>query len=390
MKKNIILILSICLTTQLFAQERSFFKKTYTNSKANLEFGFGYLFNPQDKPTMIKYQVASRNILLNNKLGFMYTLEANSDEVQDVFGLNYRISNSLSLQAGSGLTKYNIFNSADDEVVGAEEGIRKEISIAYHPDYMPLTITTGYSTSMGPSLGFSYRIFFNKKKDEKIIQSKDKISKVNKEVSLDKLKNTVPSKKIESTKKNIVDEKNTKKVSQEKNSNNNLESLNKKPIQQKTDQKILLEKKLEEKKITTNLESTIKKTIQKKIVQKEIKKPAINTDKLCNDSKVLYPLNIYELSSSEKSNLKKLSKYLKNNPKSILKIFGSTDKSGTEEYNMMLSTKRANSSKNFLIELGVSRKQLETINLGESKSQNANSEQERAKARSTTFQIIIK
>ena len=382
MIKNIILILSICLTTQLFAQERSFFKKTYSNSKANLEFGVGYLFNPQDKPTMIKYQVASRNILLNNKLGFMYTLEANSDEIQDVFGLNYRISNSLSLQAGSGLTNYNVFNS--------EEGTRKEISIAYHPDYMPLTITTGYSTSMGPSLGFSYRIFFNKEKDEKIIQSKDKISKVNKEVRFDKLKNTVSSKKIESTKKNIVDEKNTKQVSQEKNSNNNLESLNKKPLQQKTDQKILLEKKLEEKKITNNLESTIKKTLQKKIVQKEIEKPAINTDKLCDDSKVLYPLNIYELSSSEKSNLKKLSKYLKNNPKSILKIFGSTDKSGSEEYNMILSTKRANSSKNFLIELGVSRKQLETINLGESKSQNANSEQERAKARSTTFQIIIK
>jgi outer membrane protein OmpA-like peptidoglycan-associated protein len=382
MIKNIILILSICLTTQLFAQERSFFKKTYSNSKANLEFGVGYLFNPQDKPTMIKYQVASRNILLNNKLGFMYTLEANSDEIQDVFGLNYRISNSLSLQAGSGLTNYNVFNS--------EEGTRKEISIAYHPDYMPLTITTGYSTSMGPSLGFSFRIFFNKEKDEKIIQSKDKISKVNKEVRFDKLKNTVSSKKIDSTKKNIVDEKNTKQVSQEKNSNNNLESLNKKPLQQKTDQKILLEKKLEEKKITNNLESIIKKTLQKKIVQKEIKKPAINTDKLCNDSKVLYPLNIYKLSSLEKSNLKKLSKYLKNNPKSILKIFGSTDKSGSEEYNMILSTKRANSSKNFLIELGVSRKQLETINLGESKSQNANSEQERAKARSTTFQIIIK
>ena len=382
MIKNIILILSICLTTQLFAQERSFFKKTYSNSKANLEFGVGYLFNPQDKPTMIKYQVASRNILLNNKLGFMYTLEANSDEIQDVFGLNYRISNSLSLQAGSGLTNYNVFNS--------EEGTRKEISIAYHPDYMPLTITTGYSTSMGPSLGFSFRIFFNKEKDEKIIQSKDKISKVNKEVRFDKLKNTVSSKKIDSTKKNIVDEKNTKQVSQEKNSNNNLESLNKKPLQQKTDQKILIEKKLEEKKITNNLESIIKKTLQKKIVQKEIKKPAINTDKLCNDSKVLYPLNIYKLSSLEKSNLKKLSKYLKNNPKSILKIFGSTDKSGSEEYNMILSTKRANSSKNFLIELGVSRKQLETINLGESKSQNANSEQERAKARSTTFQIIIK
>ena len=374
MLKNILLILSLCLTTQLFAQERSFFKKTYTNSNANLEFGVGYLFNPKDKPTMIKYQVASRNILLNKKLGFMYTLEVNSDEVQDVFGLNYRISNSLSLQAGSGLTNYNIFNS--------EEGLRKEISIAYHPDYMPLTITTGYSTSMGPSLGISYRIFFNKKKNEKIIQSNDKISKLNKEVNFDKLKNTESRKNIESTKKKLVEEK---------NSNINLESLNKKPIQQKTDQKTILEKTLEEKKITNNnLESTIKKTIQKKIVKKEIKKPNVNTDKLCNESKVLYPLNMYELSSSEKNNLKKLSKYLKDNPKSILKIFGSTDKSGSEEYNIMLSTKRANSSKNFLIELGVSSKQLETINLGESKSQNANSEQERAKARSTTFQIIIK
>ena len=382
MIKNIVLILSLCLTTQLFAQERTFFKKTYSNSNSNLEFGIGSLFSPKDKPTMIKYQLASRNIFLNKKLGLMYTLEVNSDEVQDVFGLNYRISNSLSLQAGSGLTNYNIFNS--------EEGLRKEISIAYHPDYMPLTITTGYSTSMGPSLGISYRIFFNKKKDEKIIQSKDKISKVNKEVSFDKLKTTAPSKKIESTNKKQVEKQNTKQVSQEKNSNNNLESLNKKPIQQKTDQKILLEKKLEEKKISNNLESTVKKPIQKKIVKKEIKKPTINTDKLCNDSRVLYPLNMYELSSSEKNNLKKLSKYLKDNPKSILKIFGSTDKSGSEEYNMMLSTKRANSSKNFLLELGVASKQIETINLGESKSQNANSEQERAKARSTTFQIIIK
>jgi outer membrane protein OmpA-like peptidoglycan-associated protein len=99
---------------------------------------------------------------------------------------------------------------------------------------------------------------------------------------------------------------------------------------------------------------------------------------------------MYELSSSEKNNLQKLSKYLKDNPKSKLKIFGSTDKSGTENYNLSLSAKRANSSKNFLIELGVSSKQLETIYLGESKSQNANSEQERSKARSTTFQIVIK
>ena len=83
-----------------------------------------------------------------------------------------------------------------------------------------------------------------------------------------------------------------------------------------------------------------------------------------------------------------LQEYLKANPKSKLKIFGSTDKSGSEEYNLNLGAKRANSSKNYLIQLGVSSKQLETINLGESKSQNSNSKQERAKARSTTYKII--
>ena len=158
MFKKILFFLCLFITSNVIAQENSFFNKTYSNSNASLEFGMGYLFNPINKPTYIRYQVASRNILLNKKLGFMYTLESNSDEVTDVFGLNYRISNSLSLQAGSGLSNYNLFNSG---------GIRKEISIAYHPNYMPLTITTGYSKSLGTSLTVNYRLFFNKKKDNK-------------------------------------------------------------------------------------------------------------------------------------------------------------------------------------------------------------------------------
>ena len=343
MLKKILFFLCLFITTNVIAQENSFFNKTYSNSNANLEIGVGYLFNP----SMIKYQVASRSILLNKKLGFMYTIESNSDEVQDVFGLNYRISNSLSLQVGSGLLNYNVFNSG---------GIRKEISIAYHPDYMPLTITTGYSTSMGPSLGISYRIFFKKKKDEEKVKSNDKISKLNKEVSYDKLKNTSNTKKSTSIVESNQKTQTSKEISKSTTSNSNLEKVIKKPIQQKA-------------------------------VQKEIKKPTINTNKLCDESKVLYLLNMYQLSISEKKNLLKLSEYLKLNPKSKLTIFGSADKSGSEEYNLKLSARRANSSKNYLIKLGVSGKQLEVIALGESKSQNKNSKQERAKARSTTFKI---
>jgi len=331
------------MTTNAIAQENSFFNKTYSNSNANLEIGAGYLFTF----SMIKYQVASRNILLNKKLGFMYTLEVNSDVVQDVFGLNYRISNILSLQAGSGLSNFNVFNS---------RGIRKEISIVYHPDYMPLTITTGYSTSMGPSLTVNYRFYFNKRETIKNVEVKHNEKQFNKKEVLDKIENNSNSKKSISIVESNQKSQTSKEISKSTTNNNNLEKVIKKPIQQKA-------------------------------VKKEIKKPTINTNKLCDESKVLYLLNMYQLSISEKKNLLKLSEYLKLNPKSKLTIFGSADKSGSEEYNLKLSAKRANSSKNYLIKLGVSGKQLEAIALGESKSQNKNSKQERAKARSTTFKI---
>ena len=154
MLRNIIFLLAFCVTTNLFAQENIFSKK-YTNSNASLEFGVGYVFFPEDNPSLVRYQVASRNILLNKKLGFMYTVESNTNSLFDVFGINYRISNNLSFQVGIGLAS-NIFSKKEN---------RKEISLAYHPDDIPLTITTGYSGSFGPSLTVSYRILLKNKEE---------------------------------------------------------------------------------------------------------------------------------------------------------------------------------------------------------------------------------
>ena len=153
MLRNIIFVLAFCVTTSVFGQE-NFFSKEYTNSDASLEFGVGYLFNPTDFPDLVKYQVASRNILLNKKLGFMYTVESDTEGIiSDVFGLNYRISENLSFQVGSGLALYNVFNNI--------KRARKEISFAFHSKYQPLTITTGYSKEMGPSFTVSYRVIFS-------------------------------------------------------------------------------------------------------------------------------------------------------------------------------------------------------------------------------------
>ncbi|MBT7620644.1 MAG: hypothetical protein HN594_06155, partial [Flavobacteriales bacterium] len=62
----------------------------------------------------------------------------------------------LSIQYGIGLAS-NVFSKIDN---------RKAISLAYHPDDYPFTITTGYSESFGPSLTVSYRISFYKQATE--------------------------------------------------------------------------------------------------------------------------------------------------------------------------------------------------------------------------------
>ena len=165
--KNTILVLALFLTTNVVAQKDSFKSKTYPNSNAILEFGLGYLFNPGDEENLVKYQIASRNLFLNKKLGLMYTIESSANQTHDVFGLNYRFSNDYSFQVGSGL----IFNSVLKAKDGLLNSVRKEISIAYHPNYMPLTITTGYSKSLGASLTVNYRLFFNKKKDNQKVES---------------------------------------------------------------------------------------------------------------------------------------------------------------------------------------------------------------------------
>ena len=173
MLRNVIFVLVFCVTTNTYSQDKPFelikkvfSSKTYTNSNASLEFGLGYVFKTENENSLVRYQVASRNILLNKKLGFSYTIEypldeginpkSTANEMNDLFGLNYRISNNLSFQFGIGLAS-NVFG---------ERGKRRAISLAYHPDDYPFTITTGYSASFGPSLTVSYRISFYKQATE--------------------------------------------------------------------------------------------------------------------------------------------------------------------------------------------------------------------------------
>ncbi|MEJ2689035.1 MAG: peptidoglycan-associated lipoprotein Pal [Deltaproteobacteria bacterium] len=57
--------------------------------------------------------------------------------------------------------------------------------------------------------------------------------------------------------------------------------------------------------------------------------------------------------------------YLKQNPDLIVRVEGNCDERGTNEYNMALGERRANSGKKYLINLGVAASRIKTISYGE-------------------------
>ncbi len=59
--------------------------------------------------------------------------------------------------------------------------------------------------------------------------------------------------------------------------------------------------------------------------------------------------------------------YLKANPNMNVTIEGNCDARGTNEYNMALGHRRAESAKNYLVNLGVNSSLLRTVSLGEEK-----------------------
>lgn len=56
--------------------------------------------------------------------------------------------------------------------------------------------------------------------------------------------------------------------------------------------------------------------------------------------------------------------WLKENPQALLKIEGHCDERGTQDYNLVLGEKRAKATRSYLVELGVSTKQLAIVSYG--------------------------
>ena len=82
---------------------------------------------------------------------------------------------------------------------------------------------------------------------------------------------------------------------------------------------------------------------------------------------VYFAFDDYSLDSSSQGQLNKLNEYLKANGKAVVQIEGHTDERGSVEYNLALGQRRAQSAKNYLVQLGTDAGRLASVSMGEEK-----------------------
>ena len=80
---------------------------------------------------------------------------------------------------------------------------------------------------------------------------------------------------------------------------------------------------------------------------------------------VFYEFDRYDLSADARATLRANADWLKNNPSARVEIEGHCDERGTNEYNLALGAKRAQTAREFLTTLGIPADRLSTISYGE-------------------------
>jgi peptidoglycan-associated lipoprotein len=73
----------------------------------------------------------------------------------------------------------------------------------------------------------------------------------------------------------------------------------------------------------------------------------------------------FSLTPQARAILDNIADWMKNNPRRLLMIEGHCDERGTNEYNLALGDRRANSAKTYLVQLGIDAGRIYTISYGE-------------------------
>jgi len=103
---------------------------------------------------------------------------------------------------------------------------------------------------------------------------------------------------------------------------------------------------------------------------------------------IYFPFDSAELSPLAQATLKRKAAWLKDNPDAMVTIAGNCDERGTNEYNLALGERRAESARAYLVDLGISASRLSTISYGEERPLDPRHNEEAwAKNRNDQFQL---
>ncbi len=105
------------------------------------------------------------------------------------------------------------------------------------------------------------------------------------------------------------------------------------------------------------------------------------------DSSLAFKINSYELSDSYKGDLNAAAQVFKNYPDTDILIEGHTDDTGSAEYNMTLSEKRAKAVASYFVSQGVNSDRLTVKWYGETQPKYPNDDANRAKNRRVELAI---
>jgi peptidoglycan-associated lipoprotein len=142
------------------------------------------------------------------------------------------------------------------------------------------------------------------------------------------------------------------------------------------------------------VDATPEPVVEEEVVEEVVVKEEVVVAPVAKISDEVMQEDIYfefdksTLTPAAQDNLMRKAEWLRENPDATVTIGGHCDDRGTNEYNLALGDRRAESSKAFLVDLGIEASRLTTISYGEERPVDPrNNEEAWAKNRRDHFEI---
>jgi len=113
-------------------------------------------------------------------------------------------------------------------------------------------------------------------------------------------------------------------------------------------------------------DEAVEEPVQPTVSEEEASLPDTPAENFSPET-LMFAFDDYTLNMDAQSRLQELADHMKANQNAVVQIEGHCDERGSIEYNLALGERRAQSVKNYLVQLGVDPARLSTISYGEEK-----------------------